>query len=202
MKIDICTRKNGSHRPRGFLAGMVTGSSPNFKGGRSFINTATTNNYILSSGQHSTGTTSSNLSNPHHHHHHSHHHSHSSGHGGHAHHHNAHSHQGGHHGGGGLHHSSTHTPSPAAVSWYNSVNSSNNAAPQDMFSSSPPNHFAMYGLAKFSPPKYGYGSPSKWNPPAPPTSLSHPSGGYGSPIPPGKGDKYHWFSNNKATIKA
>jgi hypothetical protein len=100
----------------------------------------------------------------------------------------------------GGHHN--HTPSPAAVSWYNSVNgslnsaaannNSNNGGMSDMFSSSPPNHY--FGLAKFSPPKYPYGSPSKWSSP--------PHHSYGPPLPSAKGDKYHWFNSNKATIKA
>lgn len=138
-----------------------------------------------------------------------------------------------HHGHG---HHSNHSPSPAAVSWYNtvsnSVNSSSNnsstnthnsnsnnttnngnhhnqqqqqqqqqhnvilnnhsSSSMDMFSSSPPNNFSTYNLAKFSPPKYGYGMASKWS------SPPHPS--YGPAIQGSKGDKYHWF--NKATIKA
>ncbi|CAL8099959.1 unnamed protein product [Orchesella dallaii] len=112
----------------------------------------------------------------------------SNGYSGHHHHnHHASSHHGGGHGGGQPHHS----PSPAAMNWYNSMNT---ATTMEMFSSSPPNHYSSYSLAKFSPPKYGYGSPSKWSAPPP-----HPA--YGPTIPSSKGDKYHWF-NNKATIKA
>jgi len=133
-------------------------------------------------------------------------------------------------------HSHHHSPSPAAVSWYqtvsNSVNNNNNnnnsnnnsnqhsnnsngnngnhhhnqhnnhsqSSSMDMFtSSSPPNHFSSYNLAKFSPPKYGYGMSSKWNPSYPGPAAIQAS----------KGDKYHWFArhneignSNKATIKA
>lgn len=163
------TRRNGR---RGFLSAGVgnrvggnTGASPNYKGTRPF-------------GQGGQGGFSSHHGN-HHHSHHSNHHSHHPNH--HVHH------------GNGMGHHHNHTPSPAAVSWYNSVNGSiNSNGMSDMFSTSPPNnHF--YGLAKFSPPKYGYGSPSKWSSPS-----QH---SYGPPVPSTKGDKYHWF-NNKATIKA
>jgi hypothetical protein len=75
------------------------------------------------------------------------------------------------------------------------ANNANTHSNSDMFSTSPPNHFSMYGLAKFSPPKYPYGSPSKWS------SPPHPSS-YGPQVPSAKGDKYHWFNSNKATIKA
>lgn len=169
MAQDMNTRKNGR---RGFLSGSVgnrvggtTGASPNFKGGRTF-------------GQGNQGGYSSHHGN-HHHSHHSNHHPHHQSH--HVHH------------GNGMGHHHNHTPSPAAVSWYNSVNGSNGGV-SDMFSTSPPNPNHLYGLAKFSPPKYGYGSPSKWSSP--------PQHSYGPPIPSAKGDKYHWFNNNKATIKA
>lgn len=120
---------------------------------------------------------SNSYSGGHHGHHHNHHHGSS--------HHNG--NVGGHGGNGQPHHS----PSPAAMNWYNSMNT---ATAMEMFSSSPPNHYSSYSLAKFSPPKYGYGSPSKWSAPPP-----HPT--FGPPIPASKGDKYHWF-NNKNPIKA
>jgi len=170
MSQEMATRKNGR---RGFLGGSVgnrvvgaIGTSSSFKNGRPF-------------GQGNQGSFSSHHANHHHPHHNTHH----------SHHPNHHV----HHGNAGLHHNN-HTPSPAAVSWYNSVNgSNNNNGVSDMFSSSPPNHY--YGLAKFSPPKYGYGSPSKWS--SPPHHSS-----YGPPLPSAKGDKYHWFNSTKATIKA
>lgn len=171
----MCTRKNGR---RGFLSGAgvgnrtvgSVGTSPNYKGGRNFV----------SGGQ---GAFSSHHGGGNHHAHHPNHHAP-------PHHQNHHVHMGGHN-----HH---HTPSPAAVSWYNSVNGSNNSGNgvSDMFSSSPPNHF--FGLAKFSPPKYGYGQGSKWSSPP-----GHHSFNGVPPLPSAKGgDKYHWFNHNKATIKA
>ena len=86
------------------------------------------------------------------------------------------------------------SPNPVAVNWYNSVNSPSNST-ADMFSSSPPNQYSMYSLAKFSPPKYGYGTSSKWS-----TSVAHPS--YAPTISSAKTDKYHWFNSTKPTIKA
>jgi len=90
------------------------------------------------------------------------------------------------------HGSGIHSPNPIAVNWYNSVNNQS-SSPMDMFSSSPPNQYG-YNLAKFSPPKYGYGTASKWN--APNGNL------YGPTISSSKTDKYHWFNSTKPTIKA
>lgn len=89
-----------------------------------------------------------------------------------------------------------HSPNPVAVNWYNSVNSQHQApsSSMEMFSSSPPNQYG-YNLAKFSPPKYGYGTASKWNPP-PGGTLYAPT------IASTKSDKYHWFNSTKPTIKA
>jgi hypothetical protein len=93
----------------------------------------------------------------------------------------------------GQHHG-IQSPNPIAVKWYNSVNSPSNSS-ADMFPSSPPNQYSMYSLAKFSPPKYGYGTASKWS-----TSPTHPS--YAPVISNAKTDKYHWFNSTKSTIKA
>ncbi|OXA60913.1 protein BTG3 [Folsomia candida] len=173
MSQDMITRKNGR---RGFLAmglsNRVGGTTtPNFKGNRPFGQP----------GGQTVGFSSHHNGN----HHHSHHNNNTT--------HHAHHPNHVHHGGNMGHHHNSHTPSPAAVSWYNSVNGSNGVS--DMFSSSPPNPNHFYGLAKFSPPKYGYGSPSKWS--SPPHHSS-----YGPPLPAKGGDKYHWFNSNKATIKA
>lgn len=115
----------------------------------------------------------------------------------------AHHHHNSHHNGHGPIQQQQHTPSPAAISWYNSINNNNNnhSTSVDMFSSSPPNNYSsMYNLAKFSPPKYGYGMASKWSSPPAHPSLYGNNNGFQSPA---KGDKYHWFSpSNKPTIKA
>jgi len=157
-----------STRKNGRRGFLHSGNSPNYKGNRPFPNNGYTGG--------------------HHNHHHNHHHG-SSHHGG-----NGNGVHGNGNAGGGQPH---HSPSPAAMNWYNSVNSAATTMSMEMFSSSPPNHYSSYSLAKFSPPKYGYGSPSKWS--APP-----PHAAYGPSFPPSKGDKwnndkYHW---HKATIKA
>jgi len=89
-----------------------------------------------------------------------------------------------------LHGRRIQSPNPIAVHWYNSVNSASNST--DVCSTSPSNQNSIHNLAKFSPPKYGYGNSAKWS-----TSAAHPS--YGALA---NTDKYHWFNSTNTTIKA